>query len=301
MRSVEPKALAFEFVQAGRRVLVALKLDPALRTARGVVELWQSTLDRHRVRAHHADGVAGAQDGRDIVRFVDPFHEHGQIRLARGRDGFDSGFASRVHAGMVAAMRHPRPVICRLLPVLLTLSALLAPLPSARAQAVDAPDFATLTDLIAESVQSSGPAPQTGDRAELYRFTPDGWEVQMFAVWSGYRWLLLAVHVHHPSRSIYGQGEWQSRYAQLLTSYSPDWVERLRLPDLFEVPPPDYNPAVPDEVRSRRFVWQGYWYDVRWFNIGGVDDDAEWELVSYDLVALEPPSPEDDGDGDGSG
>jgi hypothetical protein len=172
--------------------------------------------------------------------------------------------------------------------LVLALMLLLAP-PPARPQAVAEPDFRALTQLIAASVQGNGPALEQGDRTELYRFTPEGWEVQMFAVWSGHRWLLLAAHVSHPDRARYGQGEWESRYRTLLQNYHPDWVDRLRLPDLFEVPPPDYNPAVPDEIRTRRFAWQGYWYEARWFNSGGVDDAASWSLVSYDLVAEEPP------------
>lgn len=159
---------------------------------------------------------------------------------------------------------------------------------TARLQALSEPDFDALTQLIAAAIQGNGPSQQIGDRTELYRFTPDGWQVQMFAVWSGHRWLLLAAHVSHPDRLQYGQGEWEARYARLLQSYRPDWVDRLNLPDLFEVPPPDYNPAIPEEVRSRRFVWQGYWYEARWFNSGGVDDAAAWSLVSYDLVAEEP-------------
>jgi len=190
---------------------------------------------------------------------------------------------------MVAAMTPSRPSSC-LLPVL-ALALLLAAWPlTAGSQTIAEPDFRALTQLISASVQGNGPAPQIGDRSELYRYTPEGWEVQMFAVWSGHRWLLLAVHLSHPDRDHYGQGDWEARYATLLETYRPDWVDRLSLPDLFEVPPPDYNPAVPDEVRSRRFVWQGYWYEVRWFNSGGIDDAAEWSLVSYDLVAEEPPA-----------
>jgi hypothetical protein len=188
---------------------------------------------------------------------------------------------SRVAIGLV-----PARILAFILAVLVSLPAL--------AQLVDEPDFDTLTELMAASLQGNGPARQPGDRAELYRFTPTGWEVQVFAVWSGQRWMLLAAHVHHPQRARYGQGDWMSRYSALLSDYDPGWVERLRIPDLFEVPPPDYLPAVPEEVRSRRFVWQGYWYEARWFNSGGVDEDAVWSLVSYDLVALEPPPPEDD-------
>ncbi|MEE4330472.1 MAG: hypothetical protein V2J10_06365 [Wenzhouxiangella sp.] len=186
-------------------------------------------------------------------------------------------------------MRRRLPSCLILVPLLLAAWA-----PVAHSQSVAEPDFRALTRLIAASIEGNGPALQAGDRTELYRYTPDGWEVQMFAVWSGHRWLLLAAHISHPDRRRYGQGDWEARYAALLESYRPDWVDRLGLPDLFEVPHPDYNPAVPDEVRSRRFVWQGYWYEARWFNGGGVDDAARWSLVSYDLVAEEPTPAQDD-------
>lgn len=190
---------------------------------------------------------------------------------------------------MVAAMRSLVSPACQLLAILLSTWPL-----AAWPQPVVEPDFRALTQLISASIQENGPALQPGDRTELYRYTPGGWEVQMFAVWSGHRWLLLAAHVTHPERAGFGQGEWESRYTKLLETYRPDWVNRLRLPDLFEVPPPDYNPAVPDEVRSRRFDWQGYWYEARWFNSGGIDDAARWSLVSYDLVAEEPPMLDDE-------
>jgi hypothetical protein len=188
----------------------------------------------------------------------------------------------------------PRVSIGPVLAMALVLMLALFGISPTQAQLVDEPDFDTLTELMAASLQDNGPARQRGDRAELYRFTPTGWEVQVLAVWSGQRWMLLAAHVQHPQRARFGQGDWMSRYSALLSDYDPGWVERLRIPDLFEVPPPDYLPAVPEEVRSRRFVWQGYWYEARWFNSGGVDEDAVWSLVSYDLVALEPPPPEDD-------
>jgi len=241
---------------------------------------------------------------------MDSFHKHRQVRLAGSRHGLNSGLAFGSHPGMVAAMSSPRSASCLAVVViaLFSMAAVAQPTaqsvarPAAQANVIVSPDFDELTELIAASVQGNGPAPQAGDRTELYRYTPTGWEVQMFAVWSGYRWLLLAAHVHHPARESdsrnFGQGQWETRYAELLKSYSPDWVERLTLPDLFEVPPPDYNPAVPDEVRSRRFVWQDYWYEARWFNSGGVDDDAEWSLLSYDLVAQEPPEPESESESD---
>ncbi|AKS40684.1 hypothetical protein [Wenzhouxiangella marina] len=160
---------------------------------------------------------------------------------------------------------------------------------SASLSAQDDPDFTRLTSLLSETLAQAGPARQTGDRSEMYRYTDDGWEMQLLAAWSGQRWLLLAAHLDHPERRVGSPGRWEERYRELLRAYAPEWLERLPLPDLFEVPPPGYNPAVPGEVRSRRFTWQGYWYEARWINSGGVDDDAEWSLVSYDLVAQPPP------------
>jgi len=160
------------------------------------------------------------------------------------------------------------------------------------AVAQDEPDFNALTSMIESSLASAGQAAYPGDRSELYRYTADGWEMQLFAAWSGQRWLPMAVHIHHPDRLLRGAGQWQQRYQDLLADYDPAWLDRLELPDLFEVPPPDYNPAVPDEIRARRFTFAGYWYEARWYNSGGVDDDAVWSLISYDLVALEPPQSE---------
>lgn len=147
------------------------------------------------------------------------------------------------------------------------------------------PDFPAFSELIDQTLASNGPGVNTGDRSELYRYTQDGWELQLFSAWSGERWLLLALRLHHPARIERGPGQWQDRYHRLLADFSPDWLAAMELPELIDVPPPDYNPAVPEELRSRRFTYEGFWYEARWFNSGGVDDDAVWSLISYDLVA----------------
>lgn len=154
----------------------------------------------------------------------------------------------------------------------------------------DDPDFTTFSDLIEQTLASNGPGVNPGDRSELYRYTSDGWELQLFSAWSGERWLLLALRLHHPGRIERGPGQWQDRYDDLLAEFSPDWLAEMELPELIDVPPPDYNPAVPEELRSRRFTYEGFWYEARWFNSGGVDDEAAWSLISYDLVVLDPGS-----------
>ncbi len=150
------------------------------------------------------------------------------------------------------------------------------------------PDFEAFTRLIGQTLASAGPGAYIGDRSELYRFTPDGWEIQMMTVWTETRWHLLALRLHHPDRIEEDEGEFHRRYRELLAAIDRDRVPELILPVLVDVPPPAYLPAVPDELRGRSFRMDGFWYQARWLNAGGVDEDAEWALRSYELVA-EPP------------
>ena len=135
-------------------------------------------------------------------------HEHGQVRLTAGGNLFNTGFAFGCHDGMVAAMTRLH------LAILLAFS--LATL-SARGQ--DDPDFAAFSDMIEQTLASNGPGINPGDRSELYRYSPEGWELQLFSAWSGQRWLLLALRLHHPDRIERGPGQWQDRYDSLLSEF----------------------------------------------------------------------------------
>lgn len=157
---------------------------------------------------------------------------------------------------------------------------------SISAVADDDPPFTEFMSLVERALETTGPGNQSGDRSELYRYTDSDWEIRMMTLWDGQQWQLLALRLHHPERIDEVEGQWQERYEQLLASIDRDRLPELVLPDLFDVPPPTYNPALPEELRSRRFTHDGFWYEVRWFNAGGVDDRARWALRSYELVAL---------------
>ncbi len=148
------------------------------------------------------------------------------------------------------------------------------------------PPFDEFMALIERTLDTTGPGNQAGDRSELFRYTETGWEVRMMTLWDGDQWRLLALRMHHPERITEIEGQWQERYERLLASIDRERLPELPLPDLFDVPPPDYNPALPEELRSRRFTHDGFWYEVRWYNAGGVDDRARWAIRSYELVAL---------------
>lgn len=112
--------------------------------------------------------------------------------------------------------------------------------------------------------------------------------MQLLIAFNAERWQLLALRLHHPERAERTTGQWQERYTSMLKRFRPEWLTQLEAPELIDVPAPNYLPVVPQERRSRRFTYQGYWYEVRWFNSGGLDELADWSLISYDLV-LEPP------------
>lgn len=158
------------------------------------------------------------------------------------------------------------------------------------AAAEDSPDFERFMALVEQALAGGGAGRHPGERSELYRYTDDGWSLHMMVIWDGERWRLLAVDMAHPERRDAAASEWRDRYQALLGSIRRDGLgDRLRLlpePELFEVPPPDFNPALPEEQRSRRFSHDGFWYEVRWENVGGVDDRARWALLGYSVVAL---------------
>ena len=148
------------------------------------------------------------------------------------------------------------------------------------------PDFDQFMLIMQDTLDKAGSGNHPGDRSELYRYSGGGWEMQMMTVWDGEAWLLLALRLHHPERITEVEGQWQQHYDRLIARLNRDMLEELNLPELFDVPAPGWNPAVPGELRSRRFTFQGFWYEARWINRGGVDDFAEWALRSYELVAL---------------
>ena len=274
MRGIELEAGCAQLGQAADCLAVADQLDPALGPLGGVVQGRDAAGRWHGVGAHHADGIAGTQDGSDVMRLVNPLHEDGQVDLATGGNGLNAGFAFGRHRGMVLPMSFVHRILAGLVVLLASIQA-----------SADEPDFEAFTSLIGQTLAAAGPGAYIGDRSELYRYTPDGWEIQMMTVWAETRWHLLALRLHHPDRIEEEDGEFHQRYRRLLAAIDRDRVPDLVLPVLIDVPPPSYLPAVPDELRGRSFRMDGFWYQARWINAGGVDMDASWALRSYELVA----------------
>lgn len=177
---------------------------------------------------------------------------------------------------MVAAMRGV---------VLVLTTCLMAGLLPARTLASD-PDLGELRPLIEQMLASTGPGSYAGDRSELQRRTESGWEILMLTFWDGDDWQALAVRLHHPERFAADEGAWQQRFDELLASLDRDALPERSLPELIDVPPPTFLPAFPGEHRGRSFAYEGYWYEARWTNTGGLDLNAEWTLSRYRLVAL---------------
>ncbi len=158
--------------------------------------------------------------------------------------------------------------------------------PSAGAAAGEDPDFEAFMVLIEQTLGSTGPGSYSGDRSELYRYTDSGWEIQMMIVWDGEHWLVLALRLHHPDRIEEVEGQWLAHYDRLLAGMEREKVPELSMPELFDVPAPAWLPALPGELRSRRFSFGGFWYEARWVNVSTITDDPEWALRSYELVAV---------------
>ncbi len=150
----------------------------------------------------------------------------------------------------------------------------------------DDPDFEAFMILIENTLASTGRGSYPGDRSELYRYTEEGWEIQMMTVWDGESWLVLALRLHHPERIDQVEGEWAIHYQRLLAGMERDHVPELTMPELFDVPAPAWLPALPGELRSRRFDFEGFWYEARWINESTMVDDPHWALRSYELVAV---------------
>jgi hypothetical protein len=278
MGGIEPKAFGLQGIEAAGRVLVPDQFDPALGATGGVVEPGDTATRWYGMSLHDAGCIAGAQDGGNIMGLVDALHEHRQVGLAAGGDLANPDFAFRCHGVMVAAMM-------RRLILLLFLYALCSAMAVAR-EADEDPDFEDFMLQMQHALDSAGAGNYPGDRSELYRYAESGWEMQMMMVWDGEGWLMLALRLHHPERIDSVEGQWQQRYERLLAELDREMIETLDLPELFDVPAPGWNPALPGELRSRRFTYQGFWYEARWINVGGLDEGAEWALRSYELVAI---------------
>ena len=153
-------------------------------------------------------------------------------------------------------------------------------------------DFEELGLALQSALDQAGPGQQPGDRSEVYRRLDD-WMLMLIMIWDGRSWLPLALEVRHLEEQEGHERDelqWQQRKSALLASLDRQRLSELPWPDLLEISAPDWNPAVPGEYRRRRFVHGNFWFEFRWMNVGGLDDDAEWLLRSYRAVA-EPLSP----------
>lgn len=157
--------------------------------------------------------------------------------------------------------------------------------------AAQEPDFDEFIALIDAALAQAGSATHPGERTELVRYAKDGWEILISAAWDGAEWRLLALRLHHPERIDAPDQRWSDRYRALLAALAPEQVRDIEPPELFEVPPPGFLPAFPEELRGRQFDIGQFWYQARWFNDGGFDQDARWALRSFELVAR-PPQPQ---------
>lgn len=165
------------------------------------------------------------------------------------------------------------------------LAAALACLLLAAGLAAAEPDFEDFLRLIQTSLATTGPGGHPGERVEVYRYADSGWEIHIIAGWDGQTWRLLALRLHHPERITAPDERWLARYEALLAALTPERLGALEEPELFEVPPPGFLPALPDELRGREFSIGSFWYQARWRNDGGFDEDALWALRSFELVA----------------
>ena len=86
---IDGKSGRFQRRTQCRRLAVPDHADPFFgRGGRLFAQFGKLFLVIQQVDFRNSDGVAGAQDGADIVRIVDVFADHRQIRLAAGEDLF---------------------------------------------------------------------------------------------------------------------------------------------------------------------------------------------------------------------
>lgn len=153
------------------------------------------------------------------------------------------------------------------------------------AGAESAPDFDALDAQIDSALAAVGRGGQAGERVELDRIDPSGWEILISAAWDGESWRLLALRLLHPERALTPDHSWLDRYQTLMAGLEADMLNLLERPQLFEVPPPAFLPVLPEELRTRQFEFEGFWYRASWLNGGGPDEFASWALRSFELVA----------------
>ncbi len=147
------------------------------------------------------------------------------------------------------------------------------------------PDFQALSAQIDRSLAAAGRGGLPGERLELDQTTSGGWSLRISAAWDGDAWRLLALRLHHPERVDTPDPNWLQRYQTLLAALSPNLIQGLGQAELFTFPAPSFLPVWPGEVRTRQFILEQFWYQSSWFNQGGPDEFASWQLRSFEMVA----------------
>lgn len=106
MRGIKFEPGITQVAKPRRGIRVSLQLHPALGPLRRVVEPRKPLLSWNRVRFHDAHRIAGSNDSRHVMRFVNPLYKDGEIRLPARGDGVNSGFSFRGHG--LYRMRFPK-------------------------------------------------------------------------------------------------------------------------------------------------------------------------------------------------
>ena len=103
-----------EFGHRAADVRVQLHVHPVLAAAGGALALVDPALGPDRVHPVDADGIGGAHDGGQVVRFMNLFHADGQVELALGQHVGNAFEAFRSHVGfyVVRPVHATRLVAC---------------------------------------------------------------------------------------------------------------------------------------------------------------------------------------------
>ncbi|MNH03752.1 hypothetical protein D3C79_630240 [compost metagenome] len=104
----------FQFGHGTADVRVQLDVDPVLAAAGGALALVDPGLGPDGVDPVNADGIGGAHDGGQVVRFMHLFHADSEIELALGQHVGDPFKAFRSHIGFYAVrlVHATRPAAC---------------------------------------------------------------------------------------------------------------------------------------------------------------------------------------------